>query len=53
MVGMQLGGCGGGLSGDDILADLRRQDLLAPLEGEPLIPDQPQRPRETDPRDSG
>ncbi len=49
MVGVQLGGCGGDLSGADILADLRRQDLLAPLEGEPLIPDQWQRPRETDP----
>ncbi|MHC4414993.1 MAG: TolC family protein [Planctomycetota bacterium] len=49
MVGVQLGGCGGGLSGADILADLQRQELLLPQEGEPLIPDQAQRPREADP----
>ncbi len=48
MVGVQLGGCGGGLSGADILADLQRQELLVPQEGEPLIPDQSQRPREAD-----
>ncbi len=48
MVGVQLGGCGGGLSGADILADLQRQGLVVPQEGEPLILDQPQRPREAD-----
>ena len=44
MVGVLLGGCGGGLSGADILADLQRQELLRPQEGEPIIPDQAQRP---------
>ncbi len=48
MVGVQLGGCGGGLSGADILADLQRQGLLLPREGEPLIADQAKRPREAD-----
>ncbi len=47
-IGVQLGGCGGGLSGADILADLQRQGLLLPRAGEPLIPDQAQPPGEAD-----
>ncbi len=49
MVGAQLGGCGGGLSGADILADLQRQEILLPQEGEPLIPGRAPRPREANP----
>ncbi len=48
MVGVQLSGCGGGLSGADILADLQRQGLLLPNEGEPLMADRAPPPREAD-----
>jgi cobalt-zinc-cadmium efflux system outer membrane protein len=50
MVAAQLGGCGSGLSGTEILEDLRRRDALLPEEGEPLF-SRLTAPQETDPLD--
>lgn len=49
IVGVQLGGCGGGVSGADIFADLERHEILLSQEGEPLMRGQAHGRREVDP----